>query len=127
MKEKNFGTIVNVSSVGGLRASYAVSAYAAAKSGLGMLARTLVEELDGYNIRINTVYPGFIVTPLSAYLLEDEHKEELAQAIAGIPLKKPGMPIDVAKAILFLACDDSAYISAEDLVIDGGYIALAPR
>lgn len=127
MKKQNSGTIVNVSSVGGMRASYAVSAYAAAKSGLGMLGKTMVEELMGYNIRINTVWPGFIVTPLSDYFLKEENKELLDQYCASIPLKRPGLPPEVAKSILFLACDDSSFISGEDLVIDGGYSILAPR
>ena len=127
MKKNNSGTIVNVSSVGGLRACYSVSAYAAAKSGLGMLGKVLVEELYGYNIRINTVYPGFIITPLSDYLLKEENKELFDQYCSGIPLKRPGLANEVAKCILFLASDESSFVNGEDLVIDGGFSILAPR
>ena len=117
------GSIINISSVMAWCTASGYAAYTAAKAGIVGITRTLALEL-GPDIRVNTICPGFIDTPLWERVLSAMPPEEarsFAQRITGMhPLQRRGTPADVAAAALFLASDEAAFVSGAHLVIDGG-------
>jgi 3alpha(or 20beta)-hydroxysteroid dehydrogenase len=117
------GSIVNVSSLNGLAGSPRAAAYTASKFGLRGLTRTAAIELGPRGIRVNAICPGVIRTPMVAYAV-DPHEEAIA---AGLPMSRIGEPVDVAEAALFLASDESSWITGTDITVDGGQIAGMPR
>jgi len=111
------GSMVSVKGVPGF------SVYAATKAALRSFARTWAADLRGRNIRVNVVSPGVVVTP--AYknelgLSDEQIKEFEAQGAAAAPLGRAGTPDEIAKAVVFLASDDSSYVTGADLFVDGG-------
>jgi 3alpha(or 20beta)-hydroxysteroid dehydrogenase len=117
------GSIINVSSLNGLASQARTAAYTSSKFGLRGLTKTAALDLGPLGIRVNAILPGVIRTPMVAYVVE-EREDELA---AGLPLGRIGEPMDVAGAAVFLASDDSAWISGIDLPVDGGHTAQTPR
>ena len=117
------GSIINVSSLNGLAAQRGTAAYTSSKFALRGLTKTAALDLGPLGIRVNAILPGVIRTPMVAYVV-DTREEELA---AGIPMGRIGEPADVADAAVFLASDESAWISGIDLPVDGGHIAQTPR
>ena len=120
---KDGGAIVINGSMVSIKGTAAFGVYAATKAALRSFARTWAVDLKGRNIRVNVVSPGTVVTP--AYKVElgmtDEQVEQfVAQASATTPLGRPGTPNEIAKAVLFLASDDSSYVNGADLFVDGG-------
>jgi NAD(P)-dependent dehydrogenase (short-subunit alcohol dehydrogenase family) len=99
--------------------------YVATKAALRSIVRVMAEELSPRGIRINCVSPGSILTPLHSHSsLEGEIRDEVAGAIAArTPIKRLGEADDVAKAVLYLASDDSSYVQGEELVVSGGWSA----
>lgn len=99
------------------------SLYAASKAAVRQLARNLSNELAPRNIRINVVSPGYTRTPIIGRAgYNDEQVEGFFAHVSGeVPLRRPGTPEEIAKAVLFLASDDSSYIVGEELLVDGGY------
>lgn len=110
------GTIVNIASVAGVIGAVS-PAYTAAKGGVIALSRELAGELATEKIRVNSVSPGFIATPLNAQVREAGLESVLA---ARIPLRRWGTPEDVAGACAYLASDDARYVTGTNLVVDGG-------
>jgi NAD(P)-dependent dehydrogenase (short-subunit alcohol dehydrogenase family) len=101
----------------------ALGVYAATKAALRSFARTWAVDLKGRNIRVNVVSPGTVVTPgyKTGLGLSDEQIEQFkAQAAAATPLGRTGTPEEIAKAVLFLASDDSSFITGIELFVDGG-------
>jgi NAD(P)-dependent dehydrogenase (short-subunit alcohol dehydrogenase family) len=100
--------------------------YVATKAALRSIVRVMATELSERGIRINTVSPGAILTPLHSHSsLEGEARDRVAGAIiAGTPLRRFGNANEVAKAVLFLASDDSSYVQGEELVVSGGWSAV---
>jgi 3alpha(or 20beta)-hydroxysteroid dehydrogenase len=117
------GSIVNVSSLNGLAAQARTAAYTSSKFALRGLTKTAALDLGPLGIRVNAILPGVIRTPMVAYVVE-EREEQLA---AGLPLGRIGEPMDVAAAAVFLASDESSWISGIDLPVDGGHTAQTPR
>ncbi len=116
MMKARTGRIINVSSVVGLMGNAGQINYAASKSGLIGLTKSVARELCSRNITANAVAPGFIPTDMTDKL-DAKTREQL---IAQIPLGKLGTPEDIAAAVAFLASDDAAYITGQVVVVDGG-------
>lgn len=116
MKARGSGSIVNISSTAGLRGSAYGFSYGVSKWAVRGISRSAARDLAASGIRVNTVVPGLIDTPMPAA----NSAEFLKQAVATIPLGRMGLPAEVAAAVLFLAGPDSSYITGAELVVDGG-------
>ena len=118
MMRAKAGSIINMSSVVGLKGNAGQSNYAASKSGIIGFTKSVALELGSRNIRCNAIAPGFIETEMTA-ALDPKQVDEWRKAI---PLRRGGTPEDVAKATAFLASDDSSYITGQVLQVDGGML-----
>lgn len=116
MLRARFGRVILISSVVGMLGSAGQVNYAASKSALVGFARSLTRELGGRGITANVVAPGFIESDMTAALPDDQQQEYLGR----IPVGRFGSGDDVAKAVLWLASDDAAYISGAIIPVDGG-------
>ncbi|MDB6067790.1 MAG: oxidoreductase [Pedosphaera sp.] len=117
------GTIVINGSMVSVKGFPAFGVYAATKAALRSFARTWATDLKGRNIRVNVVSPGTVVTPgyKNELGLSDEQIEQFAaQAAATTPMGRAGTPDEIAKAVLFLASDDSSFVNGIELFVDGG-------
>lgn len=120
MKGRGGGSIINISSIAGLRASVSSIAYGGTKFALRGLTKTAAIGLARSGIRVNIVFPGFFVTDV----LTDNTTEEQQKAMAaGIPLGRLGAADEIAPLVLFLASDESSYCTGGEFVIDGGLTA----
>ena len=111
------GSIVNISSIGGITPSLGTNAYAPGKAGLAKLSELMALEWGGYGIRVNTVSPGFIDGGMSTPVYADPKTRALRSQ--AVPLKRLGSGDDIAQAVMFLASDAAGYISGHNLVVDG--------
>ena len=118
MMKKRAGKIVNMASIIGIMGNAGQANYAASKGGLIALTKTLAKELGSRNINVNAIAPGFIQTDMTDKLGEDA-KGRLLELI---PLNRMGATLDVAKLALFLASDESAYITGQVIKVDGGMV-----
>ena len=116
MKAKK-GSIINMSSIIGMRGNAGQSSYAASKAGIIGFTKSIAAELGSRNIRCNAIAPGFVETDMTHYLKEGEASKAF---LAKIPLGRFGSPEDVANATLFLASDMSAYITGQVISVCGG-------
>ena len=121
MRDSGGGSIINISSIYGLIGSRTSAAYHASKGAVRLLTKATAIQHASENIRCNSVHPGFIQTPMTEVSFSDEeHRERL---IANTPLGRVGVPEDIAKGVLYLASDESSYVTGAELVIDGGFTA----
>ena len=118
MLKQRKGSIINMSSVVGVKGNAGQSNYAASKAGIIGFSKSIALELGSRNIRSNVIAPGFIETEMTAKLPEDVIKEWRQ----GIPLKRVGTAEDVANVCLFLATDLSAYVTGQVIHVDGGML-----
>jgi len=116
MLKQRSGKIVNISSVVGIVGNAGQINYSSAKAGLLGLTKSLAKEVAAKGIQVNAVAPGFIDTAMTNILTEEQKKG----MIDTIPMKRCGEPIDVANAVLFLASDQSSYITGQVLQVNGG-------
>jgi 3alpha(or 20beta)-hydroxysteroid dehydrogenase len=116
MKRQRSGSIVNISSIGGMRGASACFAYGATKWAVRGMTKGAAQELGPFGIRVNSIHPGVIDTPMMA----DQDLGAIAQRV---PLGRYAGPDEVAKLALWLASEDSAYASGAEFVLDGGYLA----
>lgn len=112
------GSIINVSSIEGLRGAAYVHSYVASKWGLRGLTKSSALELASSNIRVNSIHPGFIRTPMTEHLPED---------MVTTPLGRPGKPDEVATFVVFLASDESSFSTGSEYVVDGGLVTDVPH
>jgi NAD(P)-dependent dehydrogenase (short-subunit alcohol dehydrogenase family) len=125
------GSIINMSSIGGIQAGGGVMTYRASKAAVIMFTKSAAIELAHYEVRVNAIAPGNIPTPLLQTTTTDKSPEELArfehaireQMRADRPLKREGTPDDIAEAALYLASDRSRYVTGTVLPVDGGTVA----
>lgn len=121
MRAAGGGAIVNISSGSGLRANAGRAAYGASKAAVEMLSKVMAVELAPLGIRVNTVAPGPIETPLVARMHGEADRRA---ALATVPLRRYGRPQDVARAVAFLLDErSSSFVSGETLCVDGGFAA----
>lgn len=118
MKERGEGSIVIVSSIGGLRGSTVIGAYCISKAADMQLARNLAHEYGPHGIRVNCIAPGLIKTDFAKALWEDE--AAVTERNKGTPLRRIGEPEEIAGAVVFLASKASGFMTGQTMVIDGG-------
>jgi len=120
MKKAGGGSVINISSIGGIVGMAGSSPYTAAKGALRALSKSAAVEYGKDRIRVNSVHPGIIVTPMTAHTMEE------AMPFYSLHTQLPymGEPEDVANGVLFLASDESRFMTGAELVIDGGWTAL---
>lgn len=119
------GSVINVSSILGKVGMAGAAAYCASKGGVTLLTKAAALEWASLNIRVNSIHPGFIDTPLVANALaerEDGNAMRVA-LMAAHPLGRFGLPREIGQAVLFLASDASSFMTGAELVVDGGYTA----
>ena len=118
MVKQKSGSIVNMSSSNGLFGEADLAHYNASKGGVKLLTKTMAIELAPYNIRVNNVCPGFILTDLA--IEGGIEEEELKGYTSKIPLNRDGKVEEVANAFSFLASDEASFITGTELLVDGG-------
>lgn len=118
MLKQRKGSIINMSSVVGVKGNAGQTNYAASKAGIIGFSKSVALELGSRNIRCNVIAPGFIETEMTAKL----DQTTVDQWRAGIPLKRGGTPNDIANACVFLASDMSSYITGQTIHVDGGML-----
>ena len=116
MIKRRMGSIINMSSVVGIEGNFGQSNYAASKSGIIGFSKSIAQELGSRNIRCNAIAPGFIDTEMTSKLPNDVRENW----IKDIPLKRAGLPEDVANVALFLASDLSSYVNGQVISVCGG-------
>jgi 3-oxoacyl-[acyl-carrier protein] reductase len=116
---RQFGSIVNISSIWGLYGSSCESVYAATKGALISFTKSIAKELGPSNVRVNCIAPGVIDTDM----LEPLSKQDIDQLVQRIPLCRLGRPEDVASAVAFLLSDEASYISGSVLEVSGAFIS----
>lgn len=113
------GSIVNTSSIWGLVGAEEYIAYQATKGAVALMSKSAALTYVGDGIRVNTVCPGLVLTPMSA----EEGPEVEAAVAAATPMKRGAQPREISQGLLYLASDESSYVTGTDLVIDGGFLA----
>jgi NAD(P)-dependent dehydrogenase (short-subunit alcohol dehydrogenase family) len=127
MMERGGGSIVNTASIAGLQAGWGPIAYSSAKAAVIHLSRCAAAQLSPHKIRVNAICPGLIATSIfgASFGLPREIADQMAAQIAenaprAQPIPKAGMPEDIARAALYLASDDSEFVTGTHIVVDGG-------
>jgi NAD(P)-dependent dehydrogenase (short-subunit alcohol dehydrogenase family) len=135
MKRQGSGSIINTASICAFDAGIGAQLYTVAKAAVVMLTKTAAIELAEHNVRVNAVCPGYIATPLAAGRpLSTSTAEQVDVALNRMrervadnqPLARSGEPEDIAKMVLFLASDDSQWVTGQAMVVDGGYLLGTP-
>jgi NAD(P)-dependent dehydrogenase (short-subunit alcohol dehydrogenase family) len=121
MRRVGGGSIVNISSMHGIVGTFTVTAYQAAKGAVRILSKAAAIQYAKDNIRVNSVHPGFTITPLTASMFTkpDIH----ADRVKGVPMGRMAKAEEIAYCVLYLASDESSYVTGSELVVDGGVIA----
>jgi 3alpha(or 20beta)-hydroxysteroid dehydrogenase len=119
MRRAAGGSIINISSAAAHKGIRGNLAYTAAKAAIGGMGRVAALELTADNIRVNTVLPGIIRTPM----VDEPDADRVAAMIEGIPVKRLGSTAEVSNLIVYLASDDSSYSTGSEFVVDGGILA----
>jgi NAD(P)-dependent dehydrogenase (short-subunit alcohol dehydrogenase family) len=127
MKKTGGGSIINISSIEGLIGDPNLPAYNASKGGVRLLTKSTALHCAKarYNIRVNSVHPGYILTPMVESVMQASgNAEEMRSYIESLhPIGRIGEPNDIAYGVLYLASDESKFVTGSELVIDGGYTA----
>ena len=118
MRERKAGSIIIISSIGGLRGSTLIGAYCISKAADMQLARNLAHEFGPDNVRVNCIAPGLIKTDFARALWEDPERIDAANKT--VPLRRIGEPEEIAGAVVFLAAQASSFMTGQTIVLDGG-------
>ena len=122
MRKAGGGSIVNISSISGIAGqSYVSAVYNASKGAVRIFTKSTAIQYAPEGIRANSIHPGPIDTPMTSFRKGDTQAE--AESIARVPLGRTGVPDDVAYGVLYLASDESSFVTGSELVIDGGFVA----
>ncbi len=121
MKKNRRGSIVNISSISGIVGTSGSAPYAASKGAVRVFTKYSAIQLAKYGIRVNSIHPGVVETPLTAAGLSDPERRQ--RSISLHPLGRLGTPEDIAYGALYLASDESSWVTGTELVIDGGFTA----
>jgi 3alpha(or 20beta)-hydroxysteroid dehydrogenase len=114
------GSIINISSVAGLQGAFAAMSYCASKWAVRGMTKVAAKELGRYGIRVNSIHPGLIETPMTAEFAAVVDEEKRRRAQKQTPLGRYGVPQDIANMALFLAGEGSSYCTGQEFVVDGG-------
>ncbi|NSC25503.1 SDR family oxidoreductase [Streptomyces albus subsp. chlorinus] len=114
-------SVINTSSVLGLVGSGSAAAYQASKGAVRLLSKTAAVEYARQGVRVNSVHPGVIATPMIQEILDEQGDQQ--PDIQRTPMRRAGRADEIAPAILFLACDDSSFVTGSEVVVDGGLTA----
>lgn len=124
MIEQRSGSIINLASVEGVEGMELTSAYNASKGGVVLLTKNMAIDYARRGIRVNCICPGFIETPLLGEVFGNPEMKAVRERIADAHmLGRLGRPVEIANAALFLACDESSFVTGHSLVVDGGFTA----
>lgn len=123
MRENKSGSVINISSIAGLVGLVSASAYNSSKGGVRLLTKNIALEYGDYNVRCNSIHPGFMATNMNDPKKIVERGRDLQALIDAIPLKRMGTAEDIANCALFLASDESSYVTGSEFIIDGGMTA----
>ena len=121
MRKVGGGSIINISSIYGLVGSVGSTAYHAAKGTIRIFSKAAAVQYAPDGIRVNSVHPGFMRTPLTRRRFDDPERE--AELLGRIPMNRIGNAYEIAYGILYLASDESSFVTGSELVIDGGVTA----
>lgn len=124
LRARGGGSIINMSSVSGIIGVPNVGAYSATKGGLRIMSKCVAAEVGPANIRVNTVHPGFIMTAMQSGAPEQLADGYYEKSLMALPLRRFGHSADVANMVLFLASDESSYVTGAEFVVDGGLSAV---
>ncbi len=124
MRRAGGGSIVNLSSVAGLVGLRSCVAYGAAKGGVRLMSKSIAVEGAGDNIRCNSVHPGVIWTNMQAQAVGSDNPDDASVAVSRVPLGRLGQPDDIANCILYLASDESNYVTGAEFTVDAGMTAV---
>jgi cyclopentanol dehydrogenase len=119
MRQRGAGSIINISSIAGLIGTGRVAAYHGSKGAVRLLTKTAAIQYAPEKIRVNSIHPGVILTPMTDMM----PPVRLQQLIDATPLKRGAQPEEVGWCALFLASDESSFVTGSELVVDGGYTA----
>jgi len=119
MRARKSGSIVNFSSIWGIAAVRAAAAYHATKGAVRQLTKHAAVAYATDNVRVNSIHPGITATPV----LANQPDEVTASVVGATPLGRMAKPLEIANGVLFLASDESSFMTGAELVIDGGYLA----
>ena len=121
MRKAGGGSIINISSINGLIGSPTSAAYHAAKGAVRLFTKAAAVQYAGDRIRVNSVHPGYAMTPLTRNMFSDP--EQLGIRIARVPMGRAAVADEIANAILYLASDESSFVTGSEVVVDGGVTA----
>jgi len=120
MAKQKSGSIVNIASIAAIKGFAGLSHYCASKGGIIAMSKALALELAPMGIRVNNVDPGAIETPGATGGADKKGDEKM---VSSVPMKRWGTPDEIANAVLFLASDESSYMTGSTMVVDGGWVA----
>jgi NAD(P)-dependent dehydrogenase (short-subunit alcohol dehydrogenase family) len=127
LKSRGGGSIICTASVAGLRSGAGGPAYSASKAGVISLVRAGAQQLSGSNVRVNAICPGLIETGMTQMIYDHARERGREERLGQLnPLRRGGEPIEIARAALFLASDESSYVNGHALVVDGGLSSSHP-